>query len=429
MTSSVTALRRHPGAVALDPAEARDRSVRRRVNAAWGLLYLNTMTYVAGTSVLHIPSRFGKGIAQGALPLAILVLLTVNPKVKMRPNVFLCLVSLLFVDTVITGIEVHHAGTAFRTFRLAEFAAALWLLTPWWGRRDMLLLRCHLRWVFVALGSVLLGLLIAPGHALAFDGRLEGVIWPMLPTQVAQYAAVAAGLTVVLWLARLLSGRVTLAGVTVAVAILLLTHTRTALVGLVAGILVAGLSLFTVNARVRKFFATGAAAVSIGVVTVAGVVTTWLARGENAQGLTTLTGRTNFWALVLNTPRSKFQEIFGFGLSNASINGLPIDSNWLAAYMQEGLFGVVVCAMILAFLLVTAFFQPPGVRRALALFILTYCMLASFTEDTFTDASTYLLELTVAASLLVIPLMEARWRPGGSMAVGPSLLPSSARHR
>ena len=81
-------------------------------------------------------------------------------------------------------------------------------------------------------------------------------------------------------------------------------------------------------------------------------MTTWLARGENAQGLASLTGRTNFWALVLNTPRTKFQEIFGFGLSNASIDGLPIDSNWLASYMQEGLFGVVVCAMMLVWLLV-----------------------------------------------------------------------------
>ena len=409
MSSSVTALRRHPGrhpgAVRLDPAEARDRSVRRRVNAAWGLLYLNTMTFVGGVSLLHIPSKFGKGIAQGALPLAILILLTVNPKIKLRPNVFLCLVSLLVVDTVITSVQVHHLGTVYRTFRLAEFVCALWLTTPWWGRRDMLLFRCHLRWLYVALGSVLLGLLIAPGHALAFDGRLEGVIWPMLPTQVAQYAAVAAGLTVVLWLARQLSGRVTLVGVTVNVAILLLAHTRTALVGLLAGILVAGLSLFTSSARVRKFFAAGAATVSIGVITVAGIVTTYLARGENAQGLATLTGRTNFWALVLNTPRNKFQEIFGFGLSSASVNGLPIDSNWLASYMQEGLFGVVVCAMMVVWLFVTAFFQPPGLRRALALFILTYCLLASYTEDAFTDASTYLLDLTVAASLLVITHM------------------------
>ena len=66
---------------------------------------------------------------------------------------------------------------------------------------------------------------------------------------------------------------------------------------------------------------------------------------------------------------------------------------------------MVVCAMILVWLFVTAFFQPADVRRALALFIVTYCLLASFTEDAFTDASTHLLDLTVAASLLVIPLM------------------------
>jgi hypothetical protein len=251
---------------------------------------------------------------------------------------------------------------------------------------------------------VLLGLLIAPGRALHNNlGRLAGVIWPMEPTQVAQYAAVAAGMTLVLWLARRLSGRVALAGSIFAIAILLLTHTRTALVGLAAGILVAGLSLFTINGRVRKFFAAGATAVLIVVLTVAGVVSHWLARGENAQGLTSLTGRTNFWALVLNVPRTKFQEIFGFGLSNAGINGLPIDSNWLSSYMQEGLFGVVICAMILVWLFVTAFFQPAGVRRALALFLVVYCLVASFTEDAFSDASTYLLHLIVAASLVIAP--------------------------
>ena len=118
--------------------------------------------------------------------------------------------------------------------------------------------------------------------------------------------------------------------------------------------------------------------------------------------MTSLTGRTNFWALVLNMPRNKFQEIFGFGLSNASVNGLPIDSNWLASYMQEGLFGVVVCALILLYLFVAALFQPSGIRRALVLFIVTYCMVASFTEDAFTDVSMYLLHLIVAASLLVL---------------------------
>jgi hypothetical protein len=412
MTLSATALRQRSqriqrGAAPLDPAKALDRSVRRRINAAWGLLYLNTLTFVPG-GLLHIPSHIGKAVTQGSLPLAILVALTANPKVKLRPNVFLCVVSLLVVDTIITAMQPQHLGTLYRTFRLAEFVVALWLLTPWWGRRDMLILRYHLRWLYIGLGSVLVGFMLAPGKALSNGGRLSGIIWPMGPTQVAQYAAVAAGVTIVLWLARLVSGRATLAGVALTMALLLLTHTRTALIGLVAGILVAGLSLFTINARVRKFFATSVAVVSIVIVTLAGVVTTWLARGENAQGLTTLTGRTNFWALVLNQPRTRFQEIFGFGLSNASINGLPIDSNWLASYMMEGLFGVVVCATMLAFLFVTAFFQPRGVRRAVALFLVTYCTLSSFTEVSFTDASTYLLHLAVAASLLVATVAGTR---------------------
>jgi hypothetical protein len=403
MSSPVATLPRYSRAVPpVDPVAARQRAVRRRLNAAWGLLYLNTMTFIVGPSVLHLPSKVGKGVAQGALPLAIVILLTINPKFKLRPNVFLCVVSLLCVDTILTAIAVHHLGTEFRTFRLVEYVIALWLTTPFWNRPDMLLLKIHLRWLYIALGTVLLGLMVAPGRAFDYNGgRLIGTIWPMYPTQIAQYAAVAAGLTVVLWLGRKVSGRLTLAGVTFAIFLLLLTHTRTALVGLVAGILVAGMSLFISNARVRKFFATGAVIVSIGVMTAAGFITTWLARGESAQGLTSLTGRTNFWALVLNTPRDKFQEIFGFGLSNASVNGLPIDSNWLSSYMQEGLFGVAVCAAILVYLFLASLFQPPGVRRALILFILTYVTIASFTEDAFTDVSTYLLHLVIAASLFV----------------------------
>ena len=402
MISSLVALRHQRPTPRPSAALARARSERSRVYAAWGLLYLNTLTFVPG-GLLPIPSRIGKSVTQGALSLALLVALSVNPRLKVRPNVFLSLVCLLVVDTVITTLQPQHLGTAYRTFRLAEFVAVLWLLTPWWGRDDLLLLRCHLRWIGVALGSVLLGLLATPGRAMAQGGRLSGTLWPMFPTQVAQYAAIAAGAIVILWFARLLSGRRALAGSAVCVSMLVLTHTRTALVGLIVGLLVAGLSMFSINARVRRFFAASTVVVSVGVVTVAGFVATWLARGETTQGLTTLTGRTDFWALVLEEPRTTFQQFFGFGLSNASINGLPIDSTWLASYMMEGLFGVVVCAMMVVFLFATAFFRTRGPQRALGLFLVTYCTLASFTEVGIADASTYLLDLTVAASLLVAP--------------------------
>jgi hypothetical protein len=419
MSLSALTVRRHPGAVPLDPVAARERSLRRRVCAVWALLLFNTMTYAPGVAVIDLPSKVGKAIAQGSLPVAILLALTANPKLKVRPNVLLCIEGLLLLDTLLTAIQVHQLGTVYRTFRLAEFVVALWLLTPWWGRRDMMLLRCHLRCLYVAIASALIGIAISPHRAFAYGGRLSGVIWPMLPTQLAQYAAVAAGLTIVLWFARLVSGRAATIGVAFAIITLLLSHTRTALVGLVAGLLVAGISLFFINSRVRKFLATIAVAVAVAVLTAAGFLTTWLARGESAQGLVSLTGRTSFWAAVVNVPRTRFEEIFGFGLTNASINGLPIDSNWLSAYLQEGLVGVVICAAIYLFVIVAAFFRATGVRRALILFLGTYCLLASFTEDAITDVSPYLLNLIVAASLF----MASPVSPASRRVPEPALAP------
>jgi O-antigen ligase len=184
-------------------------------------------------------------------------------------------------------------------------------------------------------------------------------------------------------------------------AILLLTHTRTAMVALVAGLLVAGMSLIVAKARVRKLFAAAGAVAAVAVVTLSTVITTWLERGQSQEGLSNLTGRTKVWGPLLAAHRDKFQEFFGFGLSNVSFNGFPIDSNWLASYQELGLFGVFVCATILLFMLVNAYFRPHGAQRALALFLVTYCLIASFTEVGFTDVSPYLLDLFVAASLLV----------------------------
>jgi hypothetical protein len=395
---SVVAFHTRRKAPVLGPAEARERSIRRRVALVWALLVLNVLTYTG--SLLPVPGAVGKAITQGALPLALLVALTVNRRVTVRPNVFLCLVGLLVIGTIVTALRPQYFGTVYRTFRLAEFFAVLWLLTPWWGRRDLLLVRCHLASLGVVLASVLLGLFVAPGHAMA-GGRLTGVFWVIPATQVAHYAAVVLGLVVVLWLSGKVRGQATALIAVVTVALLILTHTRTALVGTVAGILVAGLSLIVAKARVRKFFAAASIVASIVIITLSSVITTWLARGQGTDQLTELTGRTKVWGPLLAFPRDNFQMIFGFGMSNDSFNGLPIDSNWLAAYQTQGLFGVVLCATILLFLLVAAWFQPRGVQRALALFLVAYCLVASFTEVGFTDASMYLLDLALAASLIV----------------------------
>lgn len=411
MNSSVVAFHTRRRVSTLGPAEACERSIQRRVSLVWALLVVNCLTYYG--SALHVPHAVGKVLTQGALAVAVLVALTVNRRVIVRPNVFLCIVSLLVLEAVVTILQPQHLGTVYRFVRLVEFVAVLWLLSPWWGRRDLLLLRTYLVSLWVVLGTVILGLLVIPGHALA-GGRLSGVLYDIPATEVAHYAAVAAGLVVVLWLGGMMSGKVALVSAVAGIAIIVLSHTRTALLGMVASLLVAGLSLIVTKARARRFFAAAAVALSIGIMTAAGVAATWLARGQSASELASLTGRTDFWHLVLDMPRTRFQEIFGFGLSNGSVDGLPIDSNWLVAYLEQGLIGVIVCAAMALYLLVAAFFQPPGTRRALALFLVTYGVIASFTQVGFAQPTTYLLELTLAASLMVPPV-----------AVSPNILTNS----
>lgn len=383
-----------------ESAQGYAHRVRKRVALTWGLLFFNALTFYPGISFLHIPSIVGKGAAQAALPAAVIVAFTVNRRMIVRPNLLLCLMGLLVCGALLTSIAPQHFGTVFRTFRLATYVGVLWMLTPWWGRRDLLLIRCHLTVLGVLLGSVLAGLVVAPGRALSY-GRLGGAIWPIPATQVAHYAAVATGLIVVLWFCGHLRGKTTAIIVALTIPILIATHTRTALVGLIAGILVSGLSMIVVKTRVRRLFATVGALVTVAILTLGGVITTWLARGEGTNELLALTGRTTVWSAIVTNPRDKFEMLFGFGLNNSSFNGLPIDSNWLASYQEQGLWGVTICAAMLLFLLITAYFQPRSVQRALALFLITYCLLASFTEVGFTDVSPYLLELTLAASLLI----------------------------
>jgi hypothetical protein len=400
MSEIVTIVRPRRGLVFRASVDATERGIRRRIYITYGLLYFNTLTFYAGLSVLHIPSIVGKGLAQLTLPAAVLVAVSLNRKAIVRPNVFLWLVSVLVLGALIAALQPQHFSTVLRTLRLGGFVVTLWMLTPWWGRRDLLILRCHLAALSAVLGSVVLGLIVAPGRA-RMDGRLVGAIWPMQATQVAHYAAVMIGLVVVLWFCGKVRGRTAALVAVAAGALLILSHTRTALVALVAGILIAGMSLIVAKPRVRKLFATAGAVVAVAIMTFSSLIVTWLERGQSAQGLYELTGRTKVWGLLLAAPRDRFQEIFGFGLSNVSFDGFPIDSNWLASYQELGLFGVAVCAMVLIFLLVSAYFQPRGLQRALALFLVTYGLVASFTEVGFSDVSPYLLDLFVAASLLV----------------------------
>jgi hypothetical protein len=427
MTTTVLSFQGRRAARLARPAEAYDWTIRLRVGLAWGLVFLNVLTFYKATwnqlpLIIPIPSKIGEVLTQGSLPAALVLAWSVNRRMLIRPNVFLSLLTLLFVEALVSAANVnehplgtHLSGTLYRTVRLGEFVAILWLLTPFWDRRDLLLVRCQLKALGVVLASVLLGLMISPHRAYA-EHRLSGEFWPITPVQVADYSAVALGLVVVLWFCGEMSGRRALPLSAALGIMLLLAHTRTEVIALIAGLLVAGLSMFAVRVRVRRLFASVAITVSVAAIAFSGALTAWLARGESSQQLSNLTGRTNVWTSVVRVPRDFWQMMFGFSLSNKAFNGLPIDSNWLAGYYDLGLLGVAIIAAFVLFVLVDAFFQPSGVRRALALFLVTYLMITSYTETGLSDASMYLLELYLAASLLVPPAPEGAWYAG---AAGP----------
>lgn len=381
----------------------RRRAVPPRLLAAWGALFFNVLTFIGEpTTLFPLPHLLGQFMTQGSLILALLLAFYVNPRGVLRPNLFLVLLTLLGIVALMVSLHNEFMfGSTYRALRLLGFLAVLWLLTPWWGRRDMLLLRCHLRVLWIVLGSVILGLVLAPGKAFYFDGRLSGVLWPIWPTQLAHFSAVLFGASAVLWMCRVITGRHALVALVVSGGALLGTHTRTAVIAMLVGLAVAGASLFLGHVRVRRVSALGAVTAVFAATFFASALTKWAMRGQSSSEVTGLTGRTKVWSLVFETPRPRLNDLFGSGLSDQSFHGIPIDSTWVSTFVDQGWFGVVVQASVLLLLLLMAATHRRGPQRAVGLFLVVYCIIASIPETGLGTASPYLLDLAVAASLLV----------------------------
>jgi hypothetical protein len=393
---------------------ARARDLPRLVLYAWAALFLNVLA-PGGESLIPVPHFAMQLLAQGSLLVAVLFALLANRRLVLRPNLLLVLLSVLAVTSFIVSLHNEFiVGSVYRGFRLITFVAVLWLLSPWWGRRDLVLLRAHRVCLWVVLVSVVVGAVLAPGMAFSFGGRLSGTLWPVPPTQVAHYAALIFGTSAILWMCRIITGRHALLGVAIGTVTLIGTHTRTALLGAAIGLGVASASLFLGHTRARRVSVTTLVGVMAGTLLFAPQIVTWLARGQSVSEASQLTGRTQVWSDVFAAPRPPLEEFFGSGLSNKSYEGLAIDSNWVATYVDQGWFGMVIEASLLVLLLLAAVTHVRGPRRALALFIIVYAIVASITETGLGDASPYLLDLAVAASLLASPTHRDGPADGGT---------------
>lgn len=375
------------------------------IGAVWGLLVLNTLGSAGAETIVPLPRSLIQMVTMGALAVAFTLALVVNLRLRIRAGAFLLLLTLLLVPSVLSSVDLDSGfGALFRCARLALFIGTLWLVSRWWDGGTTFV-RHHIRMYFVVLGSVAAGLVLSPGAALPdlYGGRLVGALWPLTPPQIGQYAAVIIGLTVLLVLGRRTDGRSAALVVVPALVLLVLTHTRTATVGLLVGLVLAIGSLFLTSAAARRFFTWTVLCAAVAAVAFGSAVREWFLRGQSEENFSSLTGRAKVWDALLAEPRTTSEHLFGAGLGDKSFGGLPIDNSWLAVYHEQGMTGVVLVAAFLVVLGGVALLRPPSVPRACAIFLISYCAIASYTEAGLGDASPYLLHLAVAASLLAAP--------------------------
>ncbi|MGW7692698.1 O-antigen ligase domain-containing protein [Streptomyces asiaticus] len=379
------------------------------VGTVWGLLVLNTLGSAGAKTIVPLPRSLIQMVTMGALVAAFALALAVNLRLRIRASAYVFLLTLLLVTSVISSAHlVSGFGALFRCFRLTLFVGTLWLLSRWWDG-SLTFVRHHIRMYFAVLGSVAVGLVVAPGAALPdlYGGRLVGALWPLTPPQIGQYAAVIIGLTVLLLLDRRTDKTSAAVVIVPSLVLLALTHTRTATLGLFLGLALAIGSLLLTSAAARRFFSWAVLCATVAAVGFASVLQAWFLRGQSKENFSSLTGRAKVWDALLAAPRTTGEKWFGMGLGDKSFGGLPIDNSWLAVYNEQGLVGVTLVAAIIIVLAGVALLRPPSLQRACAIFLISYCAIASYTEAGLGDASPYLLHLALAASLLAAPAAAA----------------------
>ncbi|MFD7875636.1 O-antigen ligase domain-containing protein [Streptomyces sp. NPDC059766] len=375
------------------------------VGTVWGLLILNTLGSAGAKTIVPLPRSLIQMVTMGALVTAFALALAVNTRLRIRPSAFVFLLTLLLLLSVISSANLESGfGALFRCFRLALFVGTLWLLTRWWDG-GMTFVRHHIRMYLAVLGTVAAGLVASPGAALPdlYGGRLVGALWPLTPPQIGQYAAVIIGLTVLLLLGRQTDRTSAAVVIVPSLVLLALTHTRTATLGLLVGLALAIGSLLLTSGAARRFFTRAVLIGTVAAVGFASALQTWFLRGQSQENFSSLTGRAKVWHALLIEPRTTTRFLFGAGLGDKSFDGLPIDNSWLAVYNEQGLIGVALVAAVILVLGGVALLRPPSLARACAIFLISYCAIASYTEAGLGDASPYLLHLAVAASLLATP--------------------------
>jgi hypothetical protein len=385
-----------------DDLQRIDGPAGRSARTAWFLVFLAGLAWSINQEgfVVVLPGRAEQIGAVLCVAVAGWLALRSNPRLTVGRTWFLLLLAVLPTLALIGPlIGMSGIGAVVRSVRFF-LALGIFALISWLWRTDaFVLVRTHIGVMRVMIAAAFVSLALGQGSS--FEGRLIAQVPALVPPQVGQFAAVGTGLAIIAAITRMAGIRRNLVWITLGLIALLMSQTRTAMLALLVALAIAVVSLVPRYERARTIVL-GLVLLSIPVFVLAsGAAQTWFERGQSDDNLSTLTGRTKAWDLVYEVERTQYTRLFGVGYGDKSIQGLPIDSGYIATFHEVGVVGVGVVIVIMAVLAMRALLDPRPANRAYALFLVVYVAVASYTETGIGDISAYVMHIVLAFSVVV----------------------------
>ncbi|MGO1384597.1 MAG: O-antigen ligase family protein [Arachnia sp.] len=270
------------------------------------------------------------------------------------PAVPLLILTTYFLTTLVGAMANNDlASSLVVTTRAVMLMTTVTILVASYGARQAMRSLIHVFAAIAFLGTIT-GLV-------SFDGRLRGVIPPLNPNTLAFISAVIG-----IWLlAKVMAGQNRyweLFATVGCLIIVLLTGSRSALAAM-------GVAAFLMSSRITALRNSTLIAMAVGLpaVTYLSIGTDLLSsivlRGGTEQ-VTTLSNRTIAWRAAFTMERDGWQTWFGQGLAQKKIpvpgqwwDTQLLDSSWISAFVQGGIFGSTLAILLSAFAVLFATFS------------------------------------------------------------------------
>ncbi len=374
---------------------------QRRTTIIWFLLVTTTLDWSGVNALVRLPG-FVEQLLTGALTMLVIALLVQrNLRLKLDFDYFLSSYVVLFVVSLVPFLAGYAGlGSVARSFRFGLVVVAGLLLVESTGERRFSLLDAHYNVVAFLSTFSLLSIPLSPSRAFAEAGRLNGIVLPMAATRLGAVGGVTAGLAVLRCSDAARRRQRDILFVAIGIAVVLLTNTRTALIAFAVSVVFSLVVLARRVPRVRGILALSGVLISVMPLLFSQYAQRWFNRGQSASELTSLTGRRVTWNLVLDFKRTTMQRYFGLGLSNKTVFGRAIDNGWLAIFHTQGFIGIGIVAVLLLVLLGKVGFERDPLARSIALFLVCYSLVSSYSETGIGDVSFYFLGLLAVDAMV-----------------------------